>query len=66
MAPLSLLAHQWGWDELLYFGLPVVAVLAGVRWFEKRARARRADENGTDEDPAATMPARDDPPGSES
>lgn len=58
------LAHEWGWDELLYFGLPVVAVLCGVRWVEKRARQRQ-QEVGDGAGSAAIMPARDDPPGSE-
>ena len=45
MSP-AILAHQWGWDELLYFAVPVVAMLVWVRWAEKRARSRKqAQEN---------------------
>jgi hypothetical protein len=60
------LAHQWGWDELLYFGLPVLVVLAGVRWVERRAKAKRDGDGEPVGEPSATMPGRDDPPGSES
>ena len=35
------LAHDWGWDEILYFGVPVAIVLFWVRWAEKRATARK-------------------------
>lgn len=38
-----LLAHQGGWDELLMFGVPIVLAVIGVRWAERRAKARRAD-----------------------
>lgn len=31
------LAHQYGWDELLMFGVPIVLAVAGVRYAEKRA-----------------------------
>ncbi len=33
-----LLAHQYGWDEALLFLLPIVIVLVGVRWVERRNR----------------------------
>lgn len=46
------LAHQWGWDELLYFAVPVVAVLYWVRWAEKRAAARKAQERTGESEPA--------------
>ena len=52
------LAHDWGWDEILYFGVPVAVVLFWVRWAEKRAAARKAAarEETADEaaDPAGT------------
>jgi len=35
------LAHQGGWDELLMFGIPIVIAVVGVRWAEKRAKAKR-------------------------
>ena len=40
------LAHQFGWDEILLFVAPVVLALLALRWFEKRA-----DRSG-DDDPA--------------
>ena len=40
---IQLLAHQGGWDELLYFGVPAVLAILAVRWAERRAR-RRAEE----------------------
>ena len=41
--PLPILAHSWGWDEVLYFAIPVVAALFWVRWIEKRAKARKEE-----------------------
>jgi hypothetical protein len=46
---LTLLAHQYGWDELLLFLLPIGVVLAGVRWVERRNR-RPPDDRPPDED----------------
>jgi hypothetical protein len=46
------LAHQGGWDELLWFSLPVVIVMVWLRWAEKRARDRQAET----EEPLANMP----------
>ncbi len=39
-------AHQGGWDELLLFGAPVVLMVLGVRWAERRATARRGEHDG--------------------
>ena len=36
----GLLAHQGGWDEILYLAVPAIGVIFWVRWAEKRARAR--------------------------
>ena len=49
MPGLTLLGHQGGWDEVLYFVVPVLAVVAWVRWAEKRARRRRASEEEASE-----------------
>jgi hypothetical protein len=50
-------AHQYGWDEILLFLVPVVLAVAGVRYAEKRA-ARRRDEaeapGASDAEPSAT------------
>ena len=48
-----ILAHQSGWDELLLFLGPVVAMIAWVRWAERRARRRRDDA----EEPSSNMPS---------
>jgi hypothetical protein len=50
------LAHDWGWDEILYFAVPVTLVLWWVRWAEKRAAARKAAE------PESETPEPGDPP----
>lgn len=46
-------AHQFGWDEILLFLVPIVLVLVGVRWFEKRSSGKssgdaRDDGNASD------------------
>lgn len=37
------LAHQGGWDELVYFAVPVVLAILAVRWAERRASRRRIE-----------------------
>ena len=54
-----LVAHQGGWDELLWFSIPIVAVLMWVRWAERRARARAAGKAEAGE-PGANMPGESD------
>jgi len=39
-----------GWDEVLYFAIPVVLALFWVRWIEKRAMARKKAAADTDID----------------
>ncbi len=34
------LAHQSGWDEFLYFSVPVVLGFFGLRYAEKQAKAK--------------------------
>ena len=36
---MTILAHQGGWDEILLFALPVLAVLFLLRWAERRSRS---------------------------
>lgn len=48
-----LLAHQSGWDELLLFAGPIVAVLLWVRWAERRAKRRRSEG----QDASSKMPS---------
>ena len=33
-------AHQGGWDEFLYFSVPVVLGFFGLRYSEKKAKAK--------------------------
>ena len=40
----TVLAHQGGWDEFLYFAVPAVLAILGLRWVERRAARRRAEE----------------------
>jgi hypothetical protein len=58
MAVHVVLAHQGGWDELLWFGIPAAGVVAFIWWVERTAR-RRKDE-GNRVNGSATMPGRDD------
>lgn len=37
----QILAHQYGWDEIILFGVPIVLALIGVRWAEKRAKQKK-------------------------
>ena len=59
-----MLAHQGGWDELLWFSVPIVIVVLWVRWAERKARTRaartRAARPGPTRDAAAsTLPPHD-------
>lgn len=46
-----LFAHQYGWDEIAMFLVPIVLAIAGVRYAEKRAAARKLLEAAEGEDP---------------
>lgn len=37
---MFVLLHQGGWDEFLYFSVPVVLGFIGLRYAEKQARAK--------------------------
>lgn len=43
--PNIVVAHQFGWDEILLFVVPVALALVAVRWFEKRSNRRGTDED---------------------
>ncbi len=45
-----LLGHQSGWDEVLWFVVPIVIVLFGLRWAQQRARSRETDNMPGDMD----------------
>ncbi len=54
---MLMLAHQGGWDELLWFAFPIVAVVLWVRWAERKARSRKAQVPGVEgEDAPSTLP----------
>jgi len=36
-----LLAHQYGWDEIVLFAVPIVLALLAVRWAEKRSKRKK-------------------------
>lgn len=42
IAPAPIFAHQFGWDEILMFAVPIVLALVGVRYAESRAAKRQA------------------------
>ena len=47
MTPLlPTLAHQGGWDELLWFAMPIAIAVMWVRWAEKRGRRARSQREG--------------------
>jgi hypothetical protein len=50
------LAHQGGWDEILYLAVPVLLVVLWVRWAERRSRDRGEADGET-----ANLPADRDP-----
>lgn len=41
MIPHPILAHSWGWDEVLYFVVPLGLALLWIRWVEKRSGTRK-------------------------
>ena len=53
-----MLAHQGGWDELLWFAAPILLVMLWVRWAERKAR-NRAGRAGESAAPASTLPPHD-------
>ena len=61
IASPMLLAHQGGWDELLWFSAPIVAVFAWVRWAERKARTRAVQRSTAAEaaTSGSTLPGHD-------
>jgi len=43
---LLFLAHQGGWDELMWYSVPVILALTWVRWAERRAKLHQSDDGG--------------------
>ena len=50
MMDTLVLAHQGGWDEILYIIVPVALIVVGVRWAEARARRRAQEEEREPDD----------------
>jgi hypothetical protein len=42
-----ILAHYWGIDEIGVFVIPAILAVIGLRWAEKRSKAR-AEQQGND------------------
>jgi hypothetical protein len=59
---VQVLAHQGGWDELLWFAAPIVGVILWVRWAERKARHRVTPPLADDEPTGAssTLPGHAD------
>ncbi len=45
-----IIAHQYGWDEIGLFVVPIVLALAGVRYLEKRASSDDGNDRAATED----------------
>ncbi len=54
------LAHQGGWDEILWFVVPAGLAVLALRWAERRARRRAEHEQ------ELTPPGSDDPDNADS
>ena len=48
--PISILAHQGGWDEALVVALPIAA-FAVILWFANRRAAREQADGARDDEP---------------
>ena len=54
-----LFAHQYGWDEIAMFLVPIALAIGGVRYAEKRAAERKRREAAEGDDhltPEAEQP----------
>lgn len=40
--PTVVLAHQ-GWDEILMFAVPIIALYLGIRWWDNRQQEDQTD-----------------------
>lgn len=49
LAPAPVFAHQFGWDEILMFAVPIVLAVIGVRYAESRAAKRQAAQQAADD-----------------
>jgi len=53
LVPTPVFAHQFGWDEILLFAVPIVLALIGVRYAESRAAKRQAAQQAADDQPSS-------------
>ena len=47
---MFVLLHQGGWDEVLYFAVPVVLGFFGLRYAEKQAKEKAVLQDGSAEE----------------
>lgn len=60
LIPTPVFAHQFGWDEILMFAVPIVLALIGVRYAESRAARRQAAQQLIDDQGASESTVPDD------
>lgn len=60
LVPAPLFAHQFGWDEILMFVVPIVLALIGVRVAESRAATRQAARQLVDDQEPSEPTGSDD------
>lgn len=51
----TIFAHGGGWDELLYFVVPVIAAIAAIRWATSRSRKAGRPQAEDPEDAGADV-----------
>lgn len=56
---MFVLLHQGGWDEVLYFAVPVVLGFFGLRYAEKQAKAKAAVQDASAEQAPGAVDAGD-------
>lgn len=47
--PTVVLAHQ-GWDEVLMFAVPIIALYLGIRWWDSRQHEEEQTDGAADGD----------------
>ena len=53
---LTVLAHQGGWDEMLYVAVPIGVFVVLLRLANKRAEQKLAERASAEDHPDATAP----------
>ena len=44
------LAHQGGWDEILFVAVPALIAIYALRWADRKARSRSSEDKPHDDD----------------